>query len=116
MQALRTEFSGLLSELTDKLSSNGSSPKRIVTNSMFNKLNDFFAELSTKNIFEDETLDELMNNAKSIISDVSPYSLKYDDQAKEQIKSEIQDLQRTLEDSIIDLPRRNIRMEHLEAA
>lgn len=116
MEALRTEFSGLLGELTQKLSSNGSSPKRIVTNSMFNKLNEFFIELSTKNIFADQELMDLADNARQIISDVSPYNLKYNSDAREQIRSEMQALQKTLEDSITDLPRRQIRMEQLEAA
>ncbi len=114
LQALRTEFSGILSELTEKLSANGTKPKKIVANSMFNKLNEFFLELETKNIFEDQELEELTANARQIISDVSPYSLKYNDQAREQIKAQMQGLQRTLEASIIDLPRRTIRMDNSE--
>jgi len=108
---LRTEFSGILSELTEKLSANGTKPKKIVANSMFNKLNEFFLELETKNIFEDQELEELTANARQIIADVSPYSLKYNDQAREQIKAQMQGLQRTLEASIIDLPRRTIRLD-----
>lgn len=115
MQALRNEFLGLVSELTDKLTESGQ-PKKIVTNSMFNKLNQFFTDLETKNIFSDETLVELTENAKQVISNVSPYNLKYDEQAREQIKSEMKSVQRALEDSIVDLPRRTIRMENLEAA
>jgi len=114
LQALRTEFSGILSELTEKLSSNGDKPKKIVANSMFNKLNEFFLELETKNIFEDQELEELTANARQIIADVSPYSLKYNDQAREQIKAQMQGLQRTLEASIIDLPRRTIRLDNHE--
>ncbi len=115
MQALRTEFSGLISELTEKLSSNGNMPKKILTNSMFNKLNEFFSEFRTKNIFEDQTLVELTENAKRIISDVSLYNLKYNDQAKEAIRQEMQTIKQAL-DAGIDIPRRNIRLEHLEAA
>lgn len=114
LQALRMEFSGLLEDLTEKLSSNGSKPKKIVTNSMFNRLNEFFMELDTKNIFEDQELQELTNNARQIISDVSPYSLKYNDQARDQIREQMQGIRNTLEESIIDLPRRTIRFENHE--
>ncbi len=111
LQAMRTEFADLLHELTEKLGTNGDSPKKIVANSMFNKLNEFFNEMDSKNIFEDQELVELAKSAKQIISNVSPYNLKYNDQAKKQIRFEMQNLQRTLESSIIDLPRRNIRFE-----
>jgi hypothetical protein len=114
LQALRTEFADLLTELTDKLSANGDKPKKIVANSMFNKLNEFFSEMDSRNIFEDQELVELAASAKRIIADVSPYNLKYNEQAKEQIRTEMQTLRHTLESSIIDLPRRTIRMEQPE--
>ena len=114
LQALRTEFADLLTELTDKLSANGDKPKKIVASSMFNKLNEFFSEMDSRNIFEDQELVELANSAKQLISNVSPYNLKYNEQAKEQIRSEMQTLRHALESSIIDLPRRTIRMEQPE--
>lgn len=114
LQALRTEFADLLTELTDKLSANGDKPKKIVANSMFNKLNEFFSEMDSRNIFEDQELVDLAASAKRIIADVSPYNLKYNEQAKEQIRTEMQTLRHTLESSIIDLPRRTIRMEQPE--
>ena len=111
LQALRTEFADLLHELSEKLGTNGDRPKKIVANSMFNKLNEFFSEMDSKNIFDDDELVELANSAKKIISNVSPYNLKYNDQVKDQIRSEMKNLQRSLESSIIDLPRRTIRFE-----
>ena len=111
MQALRSEFAGLLHELTEKLGSNGDRPKKIVSNSMFNKLNEFFCELQTKNIFEDEELTQLAEQAKQAITHVSPASLKYNEQARQQIKNEMQQLQEAVNQSIIDLPRRQIRFD-----
>lgn len=116
MQALRSEFAGLLQELTEKLGSNGDRPKKIVANSMFNKLNEFFSEFQTKNIFEDEELTQLAEQAKQVINNVSPSSLKYNVQARDQIKSEMQQLQEAVEQSIIDLPRRQIRLDEDVAA
>lgn len=109
MQALRSEFSGLLQELTDKLNKNGK--QKIVTNSMFNRLHSFFEELDTKNIFNDEELSILADNAKEIISKVSPYNLKHNEDTRKIIRSEMQNIKEAIEDSIIDLPRRQIKME-----
>lgn len=115
MQALRTEFSDLLQELVDKLGANGDKPKKIVANSMFNRLHEFFSEIQTKNIFQDTELMELTESAKNIISQTSPHNLKYNENVREKIKAEMQDLQSMVEQSIIDLPRRQIRMDE-EAA
>ena len=114
-QALRTEFTDLLHELTEKLSTDADKSKKIVSNSMFNKLNEFFGELETRNIFEDQELLELADSAKQLIANVTPYNLKYNNQVKDQIRSEMQNLQHALERSIIDLPRRAIRMDSTDA-
>ena len=115
MQALRNEFSDLLGSLVDRLSVNGDKPKKIVPNSMFNKLNEFFCELQTKDIFHDEELILLANQAKGIIGDVSPYVLKYNQDAREHIRSEMQVLKQTVEQSITDMPKRLIRLDHQAA-
>lgn len=116
MEALRTEFAGLVHEIVKKLNVNTNNPKKIVTNSMYNRLNDFFLQLESKNIFEDQQILNLAEQARAVISNVSPYNLKYNTDIREQIKKEMTSIHKELEESIIDLPRRQIRMENLEAA
>jgi len=115
VNALRTEFSELLGSLVDKLSVNGSKPKKIVTNSMFNKLNEFFNDLQTKNLFNDQELNRLADEARAIIDNVSPYGLKYNQDARDSIKSEMEILKQTVENAIVDMPTRLIRMDHQAA-
>lgn len=115
VHALRTEFSELLGAMVDKLSANGNKPKKIVTNSMFNKLNEFLSDLQTKNVFDDEELLRMADEARMIIDNVSPYGLKYNQDARENIRNEMQVLKQTVEQSIVDMPTRLIRMDHQAA-
>ena len=107
--ALREEFADIVTGLVDKLS-NGSGQQKTIKNSMFNKLQEFIGELTTRNIFEDDQLVELANIAKDTISGISPYSMTYNQDAKDRMKTAMGVLKASIMDSIEDLPRRKIRL------
>lgn len=107
--ALREEFADIVTGLVDRLNGNGGHPKTIKS-SMFNKLHEFLDELTTKNIFDDEKLVELANIAKGAISGTSPYSMTYNQEAKEQMKTAMGILKNSIMDSIEDIPKRKIRL------
>ena len=77
---------------------------------MFNKMKEFLDDFGTKNIFEDETLTQLTEQAKSAIGGVSPYGLKYNERMQAQIRDEMSNLKTAIDEAIEDLPRRKIRM------
>lgn len=107
--ALREEFAGIVSSLVERLNSNGGQPKTIKS-SMFNKLHEFIAELSTKNIFDDEKLMELAIIARDTISGISPYGMTYNQDVKDRMKTAMNTLKESIMESIEDLPRRKIRL------
>lgn len=115
MRALREEFATILEEITRKLHSNGDRPK-ILSNAIFNKLQEFLCDLENRNIFEDEKLSELADQARATIRNVSPYGLKCNHDLKEHIKNEMSSLKNTVEQGIVDIPRRQITLEQPEAA
>ena len=78
MTALRTEFGQLVTHLTDRLNGNDGKPK-VLKSSMFNKIKDWLDGFRTRNIFEDEKLVELTDQALSVIGGVSSYGLQYND-------------------------------------
>lgn len=106
---LREEFAEIVSGLVDKLTLNNGQPKTIKS-SMFNKLHEFIADLTTRNIFDDKKLMELAKVAKDTISGISPYGLNYNDQMKNKIKVSMKCLNDAINDSIEELPKRKIRM------
>ena len=109
MIALREEFSAVVTNLADRLTSDGGKPK-VISSNMFNKLHDFLNEFSTRNIFNDEKLVELTEEAKSVISGISPYGIKYNDVMRKKISNGMSDLNQAIEESITDMPRRKLKI------
>lgn len=109
MVALREEFSGVISNLVDRLNSKEGTPK-VISNGMFNKLNEFLDEFSTRNIFMDEKLIELTEEAKQLINGASPYGLKYNDVMRKKIANGMSDLTQSISEAIQDMPRRKLRI------
>ena len=107
--ALREEFAEIVNGLVDKLSKDNGQTKTIKS-SMFNKLHEFLADLTTRNIFDDEKLKELAAIAQDTISGISPYGLNYNTQMKDKIKTAMTTLKEAINDSIEDLPKRKIRL------
>jgi hypothetical protein len=110
MIALREEFAQIIHFLVDRLSNNGGKPKTL-NGSMFNKLHEFIEDMSTRNIFEDERLTELCEQARSVIGGISPYGLKYNETMREKIRGEMAVLQEAINTAIEDMPRRKIRLD-----
>ena len=109
MTALREEFSQVLQFMIERLSMNGGKPKTI-KGSMFNKLHEFLEDFSTRNLFEDEKLQELADQARNVISGISPYGLSYNTSLRDEIRSQMNSLKETLDASIEEMPRRKIRL------
>jgi hypothetical protein len=109
ISALRAEFGEIIKHLVERLNSNNGKPA-VLKSSMFNKLTDFFNSFGSRNIFNDDSLLELVEQAKEVISGVSPYGLKYNDGLRQQIASEMSNLKTAINEAIEDLPRRKIRL------
>lgn len=103
--ALREEFSHLLESLGKKLHG-GDKPKKL-SDTMFNKLVQFLDEFETKNVFRDEQLAQLTQQAKQIIISSATGDNAF---MRRRIEREVQKLQIAIEESIEDMPRRKIRM------
>jgi hypothetical protein len=107
--ALRTEFGAVVSNLVDRLTADDGKPKKI-SNTMFNKLHEFIEDFSTRNIFEDEDLKAMTEEAKAIVSGVSPYGLKYNDVLQKKISNKMMELNHSITEAIEDMPRRKLKL------
>jgi hypothetical protein len=77
---------------------------------MFNKIREFLDGFGTRNIFEDQVLVELSQQARDLIEDVSPDGIKKNDVMRQRIKNEMNELKFAIDSAIEDMPRRKIRM------
>jgi hypothetical protein len=109
ISALREEFGLVISRLTEKLNKDSTQP-RVIKSSMFNKMREFLDSFGTRNIFEDNVLVELSQQARALIEGVSPDGIKKNDVMLQRIKNEMNDLKFAIDSAIEDMPRRKIRM------
>ena len=107
--ALRIEFGAVVTNLVDRLTVDDGKPKKI-SNTMFNKLHEFIEDFSTRNIFEDEDLKAMTEEAKMIVSGVSPYGLKYNDLLQKKISNKMMELNHSITEAIEDMPRRKLKL------
>jgi hypothetical protein len=109
ISALREEFAKIINGLTERLNKDSAQP-RVIKSSMFNKMRDFLDGFGTRNIFEDEVLVELSQQARDLIDGVSPAGIKKNDVMRQKIKNEMNELKLVIDAAIEDMPRRKIRM------
>jgi ElaB/YqjD/DUF883 family membrane-anchored ribosome-binding protein len=81
---------------------------------MFNRMNTFLEDLETKNVFDDNRLRELAEEAKSVINNADSNSLKYSESLRNHIHDQMSQLKDSIDESIEDIPRRRIRMENTD--
>lgn len=77
---------------------------------MFNKMREFLDDFGTRNIFEDNMLVELSDQARNLIEGVSTDGVKPNDIMLQRIKNEMNQLKSAIDGAIEDMPRRKIRM------
>ena len=110
MVALREEFSSVLEFITERLNTNGNGKAKTLQASMFNKLQEFLDEFSNRNIFIDDKLAELTEQAREAINGVTTYNLKFNAKARENVTASMNELKNTIDAAIIDMPRRFIEL------
>jgi hypothetical protein len=109
LSALREEFGDVIGHLVNRLSENGGKPK-IFKGNMFNKLHEFLDEFGTRNLFQDDLLMALAEQAKTIISGTSAYNLQYNQSLRDKIQQDMLELKASINESIVDVPRRKLRL------
>ena len=109
--ALADEFGGVIQGLVERLSSNGNGDKpKVLSGNMFNKLNEFLDDFGTRNIFDDDRLQELVNQARSVIGGVSSFGLRYNNELRTNLSKQMTKLKNSIDLAIEDMPRRKLRL------
>ena len=109
-ETLAGELGEIVQNLAERLNGNGNGKGRSINSAMLNKIRDFFDAFETKNLFDDEKLNEIVAQAHSVVDGISPYGLKYNEVMRKRITASMSDLKDTVNSVIQDLPRRKIRL------
>lgn len=109
IQALRQEFVDLISNITDKLQGHDDGcPKRLRSAAVDN-LKEFLAQFSSRNIFEDEELERLVDQCREIISDTSAGTIRTNSTVKQELHTQMSELLQAVDKQFENLPRRKLR-------
>ena len=111
--ALRTEFAELVSHLTDRLGTNGNEKPKILRSSVLENLNEFLDGFNARNLFQDNELQRLVDNTRTLVNGIDVELLRDNQALRESIRQDFEQVRLEVDQAITDLPRRRI---HLEAA
>jgi hypothetical protein len=110
MTALREEFAGIVSHMTERLSGEEDGKPKRFRSSMLEKMNEFLDSFDDRNLFNDERLAELVGRARTIVSDLSAETLRENQKLRNRISSKMGKLVQAIDKTMEDLPRRKIRL------
>jgi hypothetical protein len=108
--ALREEFAGIVRHMVERLSGEeDGKPKRFQA-SMLDKMGEFLDSFGDRNLFHDEKLSALVDQARDVVSGLSTEELRQDGNLRRYIAEEMDQLRVAVDGALEDLPRRKIRM------
>lgn len=108
--ALREEFAGIVRHMVERLSGEEDGKPKKFKNSMMEKMGGFLESFGDRNLFADEKLAELVDQARDVVNGLSTDELRQDGNLRRYIAEEMNLLRVAVDGSLEDLPRRKIRM------
>jgi predicted HTH transcriptional regulator len=109
MVSLREEFAGIVSHLVERLAENGEDKPKILRNGMFEKFQEFLENFTARNIFQDNTLSDLVTQARQCLSGLDGQTVKTNGWLKNTLAEEMAKLKTQITSAIEEMPRRYIR-------
>ena len=107
-QAFLSEFSKLISHLTERLSGGPSGEKKVFRDSAVVNLTEFFDRFKDLSVRSNEQLEELVGQAKKLVQGIAPENLRSDDRLRQQIALQLSGVQSSLDGMLVDQPRRRL--------
>lgn len=107
-QAFLSEFAKLVFHLADRLGNDEDGERRIFRDSVVTNLTEFFQRFQALNVNSNEDLDRLVEQAQQLVQGVKPQDLRDDNQLRQQIATDMAQVQTQLEGMQVERPRRQI--------
>ena len=107
--ALREEFVDLVTNIADKLQNHDDGKPRRLRDAAVENLKQFLDNFSSRNIFEDEQLSELVEQCRGIITNTNANAIRGNTQVREEVHLQMEKILAGIDASLEDLPRRRLR-------
>lgn len=110
-EALAVELGDIVQDLITRLNGNGNGKGKSINSAMLNKMRGFLDAFEIRNVFDDSKLNDVVQQANTMIQGISPYGIKYNEVMKQRIVTAMGDIKETVQTIIQDLPRRRLRLD-----
>lgn len=107
--ALREEFVDLVTNIADKLQNHDDGRPRRLRDAAVENLKQFLDNFSSRNIFEDAQLAELVEQCRGIITNTNANAIRGNTQVREKVHLQMEKILAGIDASLEDLPRRRLR-------
>jgi hypothetical protein len=107
-QAFSEELAGLVQHLSERLSGSDDGKPKVFRDSAVDNLKEFFSRFRRLNIHSSEQLDEIVEQARRLVSPVRPGELRSDTGLRSQLATQLAGVQASLDGLMVDRPRRSI--------
>jgi hypothetical protein len=107
-QAFTSELAGLVSHIVERLSVGEDGTRKIFRDSAIANLSEFFQRFRSLNVHSNADLDRLVETAQKAISGVDPQAVRDNDGLRQQVATQLSAVQATLDQLLVDQPRRRI--------
>ena len=107
--ALREEFVDLVTNIADKLQNHDDGRPRRLRDAAVENLKQFLDNFSSRNIFEDAQLAELVEQCRGIITNTNANAIRGNTQVREEVHLQMEKILAGIDASLEDLPRRRLR-------
>jgi hypothetical protein len=107
-QAFATEFSKLLSHLTERLANSEDGQRKVFRDSAVANLREFFGRFAHLNVRSNPELDALVEEAQRLVQNIGPQDLRDNESLRQQVANDMTRVQAQVEGLIVDAPRRRI--------
>jgi hypothetical protein len=103
------ELNKLVEHLADRLSGSDGGEPKVFRDSVIDNFRDFFDRFQHLNVRSNEQLDEVVQRAEAVLSNVRPQSLRDSGSLRAQVAGGLSSVQASLDGLMVDRPRRNIQ-------
>jgi len=110
VKALRLEFSKLVQTSISQLTPKPDGSRKKIYDSMTGNFYEFFETFKTRNIFNDETLNGLLDQARGIIAGVTTNDLKESEDLRKVVQENMNSLSNQLDSCMTDAPSRKLKL------
>ena len=107
--ALREEFVDLVTNIADKLQNHDDGRPRKLRDAAVENLKQFLDNFSSRNIFDDAQLTELVEQCRGIITSTNANAIRGNTQVREEVHLQMEKILAGIDASLEDLPRRRLR-------